>query len=375
MGVGATFIALAGGIALLYYGRVFLITLSTAIILAFILEPLVGLLMRLRLPRSLASFFVCSFAICVIYLMGLGVYTHASGLADDMPIYRQRISDLTDQALQRIEAMEKSIIETVVPKRFREQPAPPPPAPKPVTTRARPRTPAPLPVPEPAAQVQEVRIRPERPPLIDFIYEHLGSFYELVLMVSFVPFLVYFMLSWSEHIHRRFLQLFDDDARLVAGRAVDGIASMVRAFVVGNFVLGILLAAASSGLFWAFNLPYPLLIGPLSGIVSLVPYIGLPLAMLPPFFAALALYHTMAPYLIILTLVALVHLLAMNLLYPKIVGPRVHLNPLVVTIALMFWSVIWGAAGLILAIPMTAGIKAVCDNVDRLQPYGRLLGD
>jgi predicted PurR-regulated permease PerM len=57
------------------------------------------------------------------------------------------------------------------------------------------------------------------------------------------------------------------------------------------------------------------------------------------------------------------------------VGARVHLNPLAVTIALMFWGLLWGGAGLALAIPITAGIKAVCDNVSGLEPYGRLLGD
>jgi predicted PurR-regulated permease PerM len=57
------------------------------------------------------------------------------------------------------------------------------------------------------------------------------------------------------------------------------------------------------------------------------------------------------------------------------VGARVHLNPLAVTIALMFWGTIWGGIGLVLAIPITAAIKAVLDNVERLQPYGRMLGD
>ncbi len=65
----------------------------------------------------------------------------------------------------------------------------------------------------------------------------------------------------------------------------------------------------------------------------------------------------------------------MNVLYPKIVGARVHLNPLVVTFSLMFWGFIWDAAGLLLAIPITAGIKAVCDNVAGLRSFGRFLGD
>jgi predicted PurR-regulated permease PerM len=194
-------------------------------------------------------------------------------------------------------------------------------------------------------------------------------------MASFVPFLVYFMLSWREHIHRGFLQLFQGDARVMAAKSVAGIAAMVRAFVVGNCALGVLLAISSTAVFWWFNLPYPFLVGPLSGLLSLVPYIGLPLAMIPPFVAALAIYNNVATYAALLTIVAVLHLIAMNLLYPKIVGPRVHLNPLAVTIALMFWSVLWGAPGLVLAIPLTAGIKAVCDHVNRLEPIGKLLGD
>jgi predicted PurR-regulated permease PerM len=86
-------------------------------------------------------------------------------------------------------------------------------------------------------------------------------------------------------------------------------------------------------------------------------------------------YDRVAPFLIIGTVVAFLHLLALNLLYPKLVGSRVHLNPLVVTVALMFWGAIWGGVGLVLAIPITAGVKAVCDNVEALQPHGRFLGD
>jgi predicted PurR-regulated permease PerM len=73
--------------------------------------------------------------------------------------------------------------------------------------------------------------------------------------------------------------------------------------------------------------------------------------------------------------VGFLHLMALNLLYPKLVGSRVHLNPLAVTVALMFWGSLWGAVGLVFAIPITAGMKAVFDNVPALQAYGKLLGD
>jgi predicted PurR-regulated permease PerM len=68
------------------------------------------------------------------------------------------------------------------------------------------------------------------------------------------------------------------------------------------------------------------------------------------------------------------HMIAINVLMPAIVGRRVHLNALAVTIALLFWGWIWGAIGLIPAIPIAATIKVICDHVDGCEPAGRWLG-
>jgi len=99
------------------------------------------------------------------------------------------------------------------------------------------------------------------------------------------------------------------------------------------------------------------------------------MAIAPALMAGLIVYPQPAIYVLIAVVIAVLHLIAMNLLYPKLVGSRVHLNPLVVTVALMFWGTLWGGIGLLLAIPITAGIKAVCDNVTSLHGYGKLLGD
>jgi predicted PurR-regulated permease PerM len=358
-------------IALLYFGRVFFITLVTAVIVSFMLDPLVGLVMRLRMPRGLASFIVCSFALLALYLAGLGIYTQASDLLEEMPAYSERINELIDRTLLQMDEMEKAAYRILVPKRIQERDKQPLPQPAPETRRKRSATPAAPPVPT----IPEVRIRTDRTPLINYITEYVSQVYRTLLMASFMPFLVYFMLSWRDHLRRAFLHLFQGEQRMMAAKSWEGIASMARAFVVGNFILGLFLTAVSSLLFWLLKLPYPLLTGPLSGFVSLVPYIGLPLSMLPPLFAALPVYRGLPMYLIIGTSVAFLHLLALNLLYPKLVGSRVHLNPLVVTVALMFWGILWGGIGLVLAIPVTAGIKAVCDNVSGLEPVGRLLGD
>jgi predicted PurR-regulated permease PerM len=375
---------IAGGvlIAILYFGRGFFITAIVAIIIAFILEPFVALLMRIHFPRGLASFVVCVMALLFLYVIGVGAVSQLSSLYGQLPVYGQRIGDLVDNVQQNLGEIQEKAYRMVVPARQRQQQEAAARALQQQQeqaaqrSRSRRRAPEPPPIVPPLAPgvIPEVRIHEEKTPLGDYIYARLGSFYQILLMASFIPFLVYFMLSWRDHIHRAFLQFFQAEDRLVATRSLSGIADMVRAFVFGNFLLGLLLATLSSVIFWMMRLPFPLLVGPLSGFLSLVPYIGLPLAMVPPLFAALSI-NRLPVYVLAVVSVGILHLVALNVLYPKILGSRVHLNPLVVTFSLMLWGFLWDAPGLILAIPMTAALKAVCDNVKGLRPFGKFLGD
>ena len=375
--VGVGILAAAAAIALLYFGRIFFITVIIASMIAFLLDPLVVIFMRLRLPRGLASFVVCSIALVALYLAGLGLYLQSRQMADDLPAYGARISDMVDSVATRMEGVESGIYRSVVPRRFQPQvetaPAPPPDS-SARSKKKRTEVPIILPPILPPA-VQEVHIQQEPTPIFVYAYRYLAEYYSVLLMASFVPFLVYFLLSWRDHIRARYLLIFDGENRQAAASAWAGLGDMVRAYVIGNFMLGLLLSVASALLFASVKLPYWLIIAPMSGFLSLVPYIGLPLALLPPVVAALPASKEPAMYLFLTVSVAMLHLLALNLLYPKFVGARVHLNPLAVTIALMLWGILWGGIGLILAIPITAGIKAICDNVSSLKPYGRLLGD
>lgn len=366
--------------ALLYLGRVFFVTLISSVLLAFLLEPIVGFGMRLRLPRAVASFFACTFMLGLIYLILMAGWTQVANLWRDLPIYSQKVTDLVDSATLQVESVERSIRETLVPRRIREaqEAAAKQAEEAKKKTRRRPVTP---PAPEPvlpapgATQIPEVRIRESDQPFVQALWDSLQQYSDGLMMASFVPFLVYFFLSWRDHMRVSIMNLTVGEKREMIQRAWDGIASVARAYLVGNFLLGLLLALSSMLFFWFIKLPYWQIVGPLSGFLSLVPYLGLPLALIPPFIAALPVYDRVPAYLIIGTTVSLLHLIALNLLYPKLVGGRVHLNPLVVTIALMVWYLLWGGAGLVLAIPITAGMKAIFDNIPSLRAYGRLLGE
>ena len=117
--VSLRIIALAMLIALLYYGQLFLITMVSSVIIAFILEPFVILIMKLRIGRGFASFLACSIALLGVYLLALAAFTQISQLMEDLPQYSLKMNALVDRVSDRVEGFERSIAQ-VLPRRLQE---------------------------------------------------------------------------------------------------------------------------------------------------------------------------------------------------------------------------------------------------------------
>ena len=375
--VSRALLTTAALIALLYFGRDFFVTLLIAAMFAFILDPVVLLVMKLKAPRGLATAIVIGVALIVIYLLGAMAWSQVATIRRDLPTYSSRVNEIVAAANSRISDVEQKTLEVVVPHNLmqhEEQIQQKPIEAQKARRRKSGALPAALPANTPPA-IQEVRIHSDPRPVIGTLYGYVSGYIHFLILASFVPFLTYFMLSWRDHINRRFLLLFAGENRYVVGRSWSHIGESTRAFVLGNFLLWVFLSVVSALTFFLLGIPYWPLIGLLSALLSLVPYVGLALSVLPPVLAALAIPNKFKIVLYAALITAALHVIAMNFLYAKIVGRRVRLNPLVVTIAMMFWGLLWGGVGLVLAIPITAGIKAVCDNVESLEGFGRLLSD
>lgn len=320
-------------LGLCYFGELVLVVILVSVLLAFILAPAVDFMMRLKLARALAS------AIAVLLLLGVAVgivyysYNQAASLLHDLPKYADKI---------REEVM-----------RFRKQ-----------------------------AESFQVLSQQDKGVVgfqsgtnwTDMLTRGFGSVSQVILAASFVPFLVYFMLSWQHHVRSATVMLFPMRSRHTAYVTLGLISRMIRSFMVGNLLIGLFIGAVSTGLFWILHVPFFYFVGFASGFLSLVPYLGVVLALAPPIFVSLG--HSGSEQ--ILTIVAIVlglHLAALNVLYPKFLGNRLQLNPLAVTMALLVWAWLWGAAGLLLAVPITAAMKIIFDHVESLKPYGLWLGE
>jgi predicted PurR-regulated permease PerM len=338
--LATTIIAIvAVGIAL-YYAQLVFVVLLVSLLLAFVLEPLVRFQQRIRIPREAAALISVAIFVGAIYILANISYNRAVEFSQELPKYRGEIQQVLGKYRRQAETLRQN-------------------------TRAV------LPTDNDGRQPVQVQ---QESSIISTLTENLGTATEVVFAASFVPFLTFFMLSWQEHARASTVLLFRRELRSTAYALLGAITEMIRAFIVGNFLVGLFIGVLSTVIFGFLGLPYFYFVGFISGFLSLIPYLGVLLALGPPLLAGLGVVHESAFLLIALTVLGL-HLFALNVLYPKFLGSRLQLNPLAVTVALLFWGWIWGAMGLVLAIPITAAAKIVFDHIEGLQAFGAWLGE
>jgi len=333
-------LATAAVLCLLYVAKLILVVILTSVLLAFVLAPVADGLSSFRVPRSLGSVIAVFLLVASIGTVSYLSYARAVEFVMQVPEYKTRLKHIVDEIRQQAEQFEKTT-DSVIP-------------------------------PEPEEK-NSVTVR-QRNSWRDYLSENAGSVSQTVLAVTFIPFLIYFMLSWQDHVRASSVMLFRMENRNTAYVTLGLIAAMIRSFIVGNFIIGLFLSAASMAAFGLMGLPYFYFLGVMSGFLSLIPYLGVVLAILPPVIVGLG-YLTTGTFVLTCGIVVGLHLFAMNVLYPMVLGKRLQLNPLAVTISLLFWGWLWGAMGLILAVPLTGALKIICDNIERLRPYGAWMGE
>jgi len=332
-------IATAVVLTIIYYAKLPLIVLLVSILLAFILTPVVDLLAKLRVPNWLGSLIATLLLIAVLYGLFTVSYNRGMAFLQDLPQYSGELRKVVGHVRQKAEKIQKTTESTIGDKHR----------------------------PPSSENTPSINIT-------GWIASNVGPITEIVFIVSFIPFLVYFMLSWQDHVRTQTVMLFKMENRNTAYVTVGLISKMIRSYIVGNLLIGLFMGGISTAIFGIIGLPYFYFVGFISGFLSLVPYLGVVLAIVPPVVTGLGQIHSRGFAIIVLTVLGL-HLFALNVLYPKFLGSRLRMNPLAVTVALLFWGWLWGAMGLILAIPVTGAMKIVFDHVESLRPYGDWLGE
>src|SRR5229473_3189843 len=283
---GSTFSlrVLAGAIILLfcYYAQGVVITLLLSILLAYFLDPAVELLERIHMPRTVGAMTMVLILIAVLVAVGYGLGERTADFAANWPKYGGMLRQAASTVEGKIKGIEGRVSDIA----------------------AEPGNAAPA------------DIRPEPGIVRTLILRSIGSLYALFLEVTFVPFLVFFMLAAKREVWHGTLQLFPVARRTQVKETLEDLRDVLRDYLAGM---------------------------------------------------------TIGTFMLIAGVLTTIHVLALNLVAPQLVGKRVQLNAVAITISLLFWGWVWGGMGLLLAIPITATLRVICDHTESWRPIGRWL--
>ena len=197
----------------------------------------------------------------------------------------------------------------------------------------------------------------------------------ILLLVVFTLIYTFFLLFYRRHIVRFLVIVFDKENEMIVYDILAQVQYIIRKYIVGLLLEMAIVATVLCLAFWLLGIKYALLLGIITGLFNIIPYIGIFTALL---FSLLVTFATAAgttKIILVLVSVVLMHLIDSNVLLPMIVGSKVKINGLITLLGVIIGEMTWGIPGMFLSIPVIAIVKIIFDRVESLQPWGLLLGD
>jgi predicted PurR-regulated permease PerM len=387
---------LAGVILILYFARVVLIPLALALTLNFLLTPVVMWLQRWRMPRGLAVAIVMLFSTTAVVGMGWVVAKQVVQVASDLPKYRLNIHDKIDalhlspenawgRAAESFNQLDQEFLEpqaTTSSSRSAPNSAlPRADLPKSGLPTTGPSIAGPTKTGLPQSgqpQAQEaVPVRVVTPPENEIQY--LGQVLSPVLKplgtTGMVLIFTVFILIAQEDLRDRFLRLAGVGQLHAMTLALDDAAQRISRYLTMQVLVNACYGLCFGVGVFLIGIPNALLWGVIAGVFRIIPYAGALAATAFPFVLALAIFHGWGPPLLVIALFAVLDLVASNVVEPWLYGAHTGISSLALLVTTVFWTMLWGWAGLVLAVPLTVCAIVLGRYVPRMSFLHILLGD
>jgi predicted PurR-regulated permease PerM len=170
-------------------------------------------------------------------------------------------------------------------------------------------------------------------------------------------------------------EIVDQKNWLTVNEILNEIRIVVQSYLVGLMIeMGLVAFLTTAGLM-LLGIPYAILLGVITAILNLIPYLGILAAAVITIFATLGSSGELSLIIGIVVLNIIVQLIDNNLIVPKIVGNKVCINALATMVGVIAGGTISGIPGMILSIPIIAIIKVIFDHIEPLKPWGLLMGN
>lgn len=193
--------------------------------------------------------------------------------------------------------------------------------------------------------------------------------------VTLIPLYVFFLLYFRDFFLEFFYKIIPSSDKEVIDLTMNQIYDVILNWMRGVLIVIVIVGVLNSIGLVVLGIEYPFFFGFLASFLALIPYIGILIGSLLPALLALITKDSYWYAIGVVGIFWFVQVLEGNFITPYIVGKNVSLNPLIAIFSLLLLGKLWGLAGLVLALPVTAIIKVVFDSVPALKSYGFLLGE
>jgi predicted PurR-regulated permease PerM len=354
-------------VAGLYFGREVLVPMSIAILLSFVLAPVTDILSRLRIGRVASALIAVALAFAILGILGAIIGRQAAQLSESLPAYQIEISKkldavrssafgarMVEKAADALHGLENNIGKNAVP------------------------TP-PQPAQEQTAQAVnhplQVEVHEPPPGPVQILQSILSALLPPLATAAIVIIFVVFILLQRRDLRDRFIGLIGSDDLHRTTKALDDAAQRLSRYFLAltgiNASFGIIIGLGLS----LIGVPNPVLWGIVGAVLRFVPYAGAFIAAAIPLALAAAVDPGWSMVAETALLFVLVEGIIGQVVEPQLFGHTTGMSPLAIIVAAGFWTLIWGAPGLLLSTPITACLVVLGRHVESLNFIELLLGD
>jgi putative permease len=197
----------------------------------------------------------------------------------------------------------------------------------------------------------------------------------IMLFLVFTMIYTFFFLLYRGLIMKFIIRVFREENSSLVGEIIKQVQYIIRKYVVGLLIEMVIVAAFVAIVFTFMGVKYALLLGVITGLFNIIPYVGIFTAIIISALITFATAAGASQVLWVVLVLAGTHLVDSNVLLPIVVGSKVKINAMITVLGVVLGEMMWGIPGMFLSIPIIAVAKIIFDRIESLQPWGILLGE
>ncbi|MGI8950821.1 MAG: AI-2E family transporter [Chitinophagaceae bacterium] len=201
------------------------------------------------------------------------------------------------------------------------------------------------------------------------------SLSSILLFLVFLMIDTFFLLFYRRLLMKFLVAVFKEENSVVVYDIIENVQYIIRRYILGLLLEMGIVATVCCIAFWILGIKYAILLGVITGLFNIIPYVGIFTALLLSTIITFGTAAVASKVVLVIVVIVCMHLIDSNFLLPLIVGSKVKINALITVLGVVVGEMLWGIPGMFLSLPVIAISKIIFDRIESLKPWGLLLGD